>query len=82
MELIVECRSDPRRGEIPVRFGWPGRMRRVEEVLDCWQGERHRDFRLRADDGSVYILRHDLHGGSWQIHFFRHDPEDAATDSG
>ena len=75
MHFVVQCRSEPRRGEIPVRFGWPGRMREVDEVLDCWEGEEHRDFRLRATDGSIYILRHDLRGACWHIHFFRQGPE-------
>lgn len=74
--FTVETRSDPR-GERPDRFGWPGRMRRVAEVLDGWEGEGHRYFRLRADDGGIYILRHDLSLDNWQITFFQRG---AATD--
>ena len=74
MSLIVESRPDPRRGELPLRFGWPGRMLRVNEVLDSWIGERHRDFRVIAEDRAVYILRHDLDEDTWRIHFFRQDP--------
>ena len=69
-DFLVECRSEPRLGEVPVRFGWPGRMREVAEILDCWAGEDHHYFRLRTEDGSVFILRHDLAGDRWQIHFF------------
>jgi len=69
--LVVECAPEPRRGEVPVRFGWLGRMRGVAEVLDCWESDSHRDFRLRGDDGCVYLLRHDLRRGRWDLHFFR-----------
>ncbi len=75
MELIVECRSEPRRGEVPLRFGSEGRMREVVEVLDFWEGEHHRDFRVRADDDSIYILRHDLPARIWRIHFFQQGSE-------
>jgi hypothetical protein len=70
--LVVECDPEPRRGEVPVRFGWLGHMRSVAEVIDCWESETHRDFRLRGDDGCVYILRHDLRSGHWELRFFRH----------
>jgi hypothetical protein len=69
--LVVECSAEPGRGEVPVRFGWPGRMRRVVEVLDCWEDESHRDFRLRGDDGGLYILRHELRRDQWELHAFR-----------
>ena len=75
MQLVVECRSEPRRGEVPLRFGSEGCMREVVEVLDCWDGEGHRDFRVRADDASIYILRHDLRTDSWRIHFFQQGSE-------
>ncbi len=71
MQLVVECRSEPRHGEVPLRFGSEGRMHEVVEVLDCWDGEQHRDFRVRADDASIYILRHDLQADCWRIHFFQ-----------
>jgi hypothetical protein len=77
VKLLVECRVDPRRREVPVRFGSPGRMQAVDEVLDCWHGDRTRDFRVRADDGSVYILRHDLDADVWAIHFFHRSPGSA-----
>ena len=75
MKLIVECRSEPRRGEVPLRFGSEGRMHKVVEVLDCWEGEHHRDFRVRADDDSIYILRHDLPAHIWRIQFFQQGSE-------
>lgn len=72
-DFRVETRSEPRGGRVPVRFGWPGRMREVVEQLDTWEGEDHRYFRVRADDQSLYILRYDLNADCWRLYFFRED---------
>jgi hypothetical protein len=74
-EFVVECRSESGAGPVPARFGWPGRMRRVAEILDAWEGDDHRYFRLRDDDDAIYILRHDRRTGAWEIHFFREEPD-------
>ncbi len=74
-DFAVECRNDPQRGEVPARFGWPGRMRSVLEVIDRWEGEEDLYFRVRADDAGTYILRRSRDSGVWQIHFFHEDGE-------
>jgi hypothetical protein len=70
-DFVVECRSEPRCAALPVRFGRPGRMREVVEILDRWDGEDHRYFRVLGDDGSTYILRQDLGDASWRVQFYR-----------
>jgi hypothetical protein len=70
-ELVVECRAGPQGASVPVRFGRPERMRRVVDVLDRWDGEGHRYFRVLGDDGSLYILRQDTVDARWHLHFFR-----------
>ncbi len=69
--FFVECERDPKRGEIPVRFGWPDRMRQVAELIDRWEGDEDSYFRVLTEDGSTYILRQNRISGAWQIHFFR-----------
>jgi len=71
LSLLVECRSDAARGQLPIRFGWPGRMREIAETLDLWEGEDHRYFRVRTPDGAHYILRQDLGAGCWELHSYR-----------
>ena len=73
-ELWVECQDDP--GAAPRRFGWGGAAREVREVLDRWDGEGHRYFRLRDETGAVLILRQDLEAGSWRLHFFEREAPD------
>ena len=74
LDLVVECRPDATGGQLPVRFGWPGRMSDVAETLDCWEGDDHRYYRVRTRDGAHFILRQDLGAGRWQLHFFRRAP--------
>lgn len=73
--FAVECESDPKRGEIPIRFGWPDRMRQVVELIDRWEGDEDIYFRVRTEDASTYILRQNRVSGVWQIHFFRRGSE-------
>lgn len=72
-DFVVECRSEPRCAAVPVRFGRPGRMREVADIIDRWDGEDHRYFRVRCDDGSTYILRQDLADASWRLQFYRQE---------
>jgi len=72
-ELWVECRPDARGEPVPGRFGHAGvpaeEAREVVEVLDRWEGEGHRYFRVRDDGGARLILRHDTDRDAWRIHF-------------
>lgn len=71
--LQVECYSGYRAEERPLRFrlGEAGETREVKEVLDQWQGVGYRCFKVRADDGNLYILRHDNGQDTWELDAFR-----------
>jgi hypothetical protein len=71
MRVYVECYSGYRAEETPRRFGIGERSIGIEEVLDRWLGPDHRYFKIRGDDGAVYILRHDAETGDWEMTFFR-----------
>ena len=74
MKLEVECYSGRKADERPVRFRLDGREYLVEEVLDQWYGRDDEFFKVRADDGNLYILRHELSNpeGGWHLVSFRH----------
>ncbi len=36
-------------------------------VLDRWLAPDHRYFKVRGDDGGVYILRHDAERDVWEL---------------
>ena len=54
----------------------------VEEVLDQWYGPEHVFFKVRADDGNVYILRHQTSAldGDWNLISFRGPADQCATE--
>ena len=57
MKLEVDCYSGAKADERPVRFRIDDREYMVDEVLDQWFGPQEVFFKLRADDGNLYILR-------------------------
>ena len=54
--LRVHCYSGRKADERPVRFELGGRDHFVEEITDCWYGPSHAFFKVRTDDGNLYIL--------------------------
>ena len=67
MDVKVDCYSGYRGEETPRRFELDGRRIEVVEVIDRWFGTDHRYFKVRGDDGSVYLLRHDEAAGCWEL---------------
>jgi hypothetical protein len=67
----VQCESRGREGEYPVRFGHGDHNYFVEDVLDRWYGSEDTYFKVRADDGTIYILRHSPASGTWSLESFR-----------
>jgi hypothetical protein len=43
----------------------------VTEVDDQWYSPDARYFRVRADDGNFYVLRHDEIADDWTLDAFR-----------
>jgi len=70
LNVRVECYAGYRGDETPQRFFIGARVVGVEEVIDRWVEPEQRYFKLRGDDGGVYILRHDMEAGSWDLHAF------------
>jgi hypothetical protein len=73
MKLRVECYAGRKADERPVRFELDGRDYLVEELLDQWYGPEAQFFKVRADDGNLYILRHHTSGEAdeWALESFR-----------
>ena len=44
-----------------------GARREVREIVDRWLAPDHRYFKVRADDGPVCIIRHDVAGDGWEL---------------
>ena len=67
MEVRVECYAGHRGEETPRRITIAGRTVEVLEVIDRWYEPDRRYFRLRGDDDTMYLLRHDEHEERWEI---------------
>ena len=78
MKIEVECYSGRKADERPVRFRLDGREYMVEEVLDQWYGPQDVFYKVRADDGNLYILRQQTSAAdkSWDLVSFRQLSED------
>jgi len=59
------------RGDQEPRVFWLGERRVAAlEILDRWIAPNHRYFKVRADDGHVYILRWDEASCEWTLGAF------------
>lgn len=73
MRVQVECYSGRKPDERPVRFRLEEHEYVVEEILDQWYGPEHVFFKVRTEDGGVYILRNQtsVPDGGWELISFR-----------
>jgi len=69
--LKVECYSGYKADERPLSFTINEKKFLVEEILDQWCGEDYIYFKLRADDGCIYILKHNEKKDLWEIVLFK-----------
>ena len=65
--LRVESYAGHRGEEEPRAFTLGERRFAVEEILDRWLEPRNRYFKVRADDGRSFILRHDAVDDCWDL---------------
>ena len=76
MQIRVDCYSGRKADERPVRFYLGEQLRYVDEVLDQWYGPDDTFFKVRADDGNLYILRKQSGSdGIWTLESFRQTRE-------
>jgi hypothetical protein len=53
------------------RFRLDGHRVEVSENLDRWFGSDHAYFKVRGDDGNLYILRLDEARNAWKLTMFQ-----------
>lgn len=73
MKVHVQCYAGRKSDEKPLRFALNHREYIVQDIIDQWYGPEHQFFKLRADDGNLYILRHQtsVPDGEWELVSFR-----------
>jgi uncharacterized protein (UPF0128 family) len=67
-EVRVECHAGYRADETPRRFQLGGRKFEISEVLSRWKEPGALFFRIRSDEGRIYVLRKDEQAGRWDVH--------------
>ena len=70
-EIRVECYAGYRPDERPLRFAIRGQSFDVREVDGQWYSPGATYFRVVADDGNFYVLRHDEGQDLWTLDGFR-----------
>jgi hypothetical protein len=51
-----------------------GEFHEVRDILDQWYGVGYQCFKVRAEDGNLYILRHNTEEeGAWTLDSFRRE---------
>ena len=70
IEIHVECYAGYRADQRPQRFSFGKRVIEVNEIIDQWYGPDYRYFKLKGDDGGVYILRHEETASRWELIMF------------
>ena len=67
----VQCYSGTKANERPLRFEVDGRDYLVDDVIEQWYGPADAFFKVRADDGNIYVLRHNPATDVWSLESFR-----------
>lgn len=68
--IRVECYAGYRGEETPLRLYLGTRKVEVAAVLDRWLAPDHRYFKVKGDDGGIYIIRHDVPAERWELAMF------------
>jgi hypothetical protein len=71
MIVQVESYSGFKSDERPLRFRLGERWLAVEEIVDRWYDPDATYFRVRAEDGSIYVLKHRDRSDTWTLEAFR-----------
>ncbi|MBP7735081.1 MAG: hypothetical protein KA369_03835 [Spirochaetes bacterium] len=73
--LKVKCYSGARANERPVSFLLGEKLYGVSDIVDRWYGPDYLYFKVRADDGNIYILRCDESLDQWELEMFQKSGE-------
>ncbi|MBN2159466.1 MAG: hypothetical protein JW807_08730 [Spirochaetes bacterium] len=68
--IRVETYSGYKADERPMTFILGETRHEVSEIIDRWYGPDYRYFKVRADDGCVYILKYDESRDRWELGFY------------
>ena len=65
--ITVQTYSGFKADERPASFSLGERSLQVKEIVDRWYDIDHNYFKVLADDGKTYLLRHDMNADAWEL---------------
>lgn len=65
--IDVQCYSGYKADEKPISFTLDARELMVEDVIEQWRTPGSEYFKVLADDGRGYLLRHDEDRDVWTL---------------
>ena len=71
ISVKVDCYSGYKGDQRPVRFTLGDRCYEVESIDDQWYSPDAVYFRVKASDGTIYVLRHDEGQDQWTLEAYR-----------
>lgn len=63
----VTCYAGYQADERPTSFTRGDRIFEVKAVLDRWYDQDYNCFKVLADDGDQYLLKHDMNEDRWEV---------------
>jgi len=69
--IEVQCYSGSKANERPISFSLHHHAYRVCEIIDRWYGEKSVHFKVKADDGNIYLLKYDGWQDRWDLIFYQ-----------
>ena len=79
MRIEVETDTGDSGIERPRRIRLNGRVIEIVEAFDRWPGREYYYFKVKGDDGNLYILRLDEARHSWELTMFQSPPAQALS---
>jgi hypothetical protein len=71
VRIQVESDADDLGIRTPKRIRLDGRVVEVVETIDRWPGRDYYYFKVKGDDGNLYILRLNEASNSWELTMFQ-----------
>ncbi|MDH3974671.1 MAG: hypothetical protein OEV42_10380 [Deltaproteobacteria bacterium] len=75
MIIAVEAYSGHKANERPLAIRLDEKRLEVVDILDRWYGEDHEYFKIKAEDGCLYIIRYDRINDLWELTLTEGDEE-------
>lgn len=67
IDIKMSCYAGYRSEETPRHFQLQDRHIDIVEIIDRWLVPDHRYFKVKDENGVLYILRHDIPSNLWKL---------------